>query len=206
MTTDRALDGLRVVEFCDELGSYCGKLLADLGAEVIKVEPPGGGFERRTPPFFKGGQAGPDTAIGFWVHNTSKKSVVLDLETAAGQAAARALALSAHVLLEDNTPGWMAARGLGYEQLRRERPQLVYTSVTGFGQDGPHAAYSYSDIVGQAMGAIMNLAGEPADPPNLLYGNQANVSASIQAAQGTLLAVLHAEATGEGQQVDISAQ
>ncbi|MBA4180950.1 MAG: hypothetical protein C0506_10215 [Anaerolinea sp.] len=203
---DRALDGLRVIEFTDELGSYCGRLLADLGAEVVKVEPPGGGRERRTPPFYRAVPPGPDTSLAFWVHNTSKKSVVLDLETGEGRAAARALALRGDVVLEDNPVGWMAARGLGFESLRAEKPSLVYTSITGFGQTGPHAGYAYSDIVGQAMGGVMTLAGEPADPPNMIYGNQANVSASIEAAQGTLLAVLYAEATGIGQLVDVSAQ
>ena len=203
---DRALEGLRVIEFTDELGSYCGRLLADLGAEVIKVEPPGGGRERQTPPFYKAVDPGPDTSLAFWVHNTSKKSVVLDLETGEGQTAARALALSGDVVLEDNPVGWMAHRGLGSEALRAAKPSLVYTSITGFGQTGPHAGYAYSDIVGQAMGGIMTLAGEPTDPPNMIYGNQANVSASIAAAQGTLLAVLHAEATGVGQLVDVSAQ
>ena len=202
--TDRALEGLRIVEFTDEIGSYCGRLLGDLGAEVIKVEPPGGGVQRRTPPFFRNDSV--DTSIAFWVHNTSKKSVVLDLDAAAGQAAALKLVLSADVILEDHPAGYLAARGLGYEALKARKPSLVYASVTGFGQSGPHAAYAYSDIVGQAMGGLMTLAGEPADPPNLIYGNQANVSASIQAAQGILLAVLHAEATGQGQQVDVSAQ
>lgn len=203
---ERALEGLRIVEFCDELGSYCGRLLADLGAEVIKVEPPGGGVQRHTPPFYKAAEPGPDTALGFWVHNTSKKSVVLDLETAEGRARARQLALTADVVLEDNPPGWLAERGLGYDDLHREKPSLVYTSITGFGQDGPHANWAYSDIVGQAVGGIMTLAGEMADPPNTVYGNQSDISASVQAAQGTLIAVLHAEATGEGQHVDVSAQ
>jgi crotonobetainyl-CoA:carnitine CoA-transferase CaiB-like acyl-CoA transferase len=201
----RALEGLRVVEFCDEIGSYCGRLLADLGAEVIKVEPPGGGVERRTPPFYRG-QANPDTSIAFWVHNTSKKSVTLDLETDEGRRLARALALTASVVLEDFPPGYLAARGLGYEALSAEQPALVYTSMTGFGQAGPHAGYAYSDMVGQAMGGVMTLAGDPEDPPNMIYGNQANVSASLHGAIGTLVAVLEAEATGLGQQVDVSAQ
>ena len=200
-----ALEGLRVVEFCDDIGSYCGRLLADLGADVIKVEPPGGGIQRKTPPFYKDTFT-PDTSIAFWVHNTSKKSVVLDLDTPADQASARQLALTADVILEDCPAGYLAARGLGYDALAAAKPALVYTSVTGFGQTGPHAHYAYTDIVGQAMGGIMTLAGEAADAPNIIYGNQANISASIHAAQGTLIAVLHAEATGEGQQVDVSAQ
>lgn len=203
---DRALDGVRVVEFTDELGSYCGRLLADLGAEVIKVEPPGGGRQRNSGPYRVGFEGNPDASLQFWVHNTSKKSVVLDLTQPGDRAKAKKLALSADVVIEDYEPGYLAGLGLGYTELSAEKPSLVYTSVTGFGQTGPHAQWAYSDIVGQAMGGIMTLAGEPADPPNMIYGNQANVSASIQAAQGTMVALLHAEATGEGQQVDVSAQ
>ncbi|MCZ2108047.1 MAG: CoA transferase [Dehalococcoidia bacterium] len=203
--TDRALEGLRVIEFTDEIGPYAGRLLADLGAEVIKVEPPGGGRLRHLPPHYHGKET-PDTSIAFWVLNTSKKSVVLDLDTPEGQARAKRLILSADAVIEDNPVGWMAARGLGYSQLSTEKPSLVYTSVTGFGQTGPHSGYAYDDIVGQAMGAIMTLAGEPTDPPFQIYGNQANASASIEAAQGTLLALLSASQTGEGQYVDVSAQ
>jgi benzylsuccinate CoA-transferase BbsE subunit len=203
---DRALEGVRVIEFADETAAYCGRLLADLGAEVIKVEPPGGGRLRHARPFVKGHEGDPNASLAFWVHNTSKKSVVLDLEADEGRRLARKLALTADIVLEDCPVGYLAERGLGFDSLHAEKPSLVYTSVTGFGQDGPHAHWAYSDIVGQAMGGIMTLAGEPADPPNMIYGRQADISASIQAAQGTLMALLHAEATGEGQQVDVSAQ
>jgi benzylsuccinate CoA-transferase BbsE subunit len=202
---ERALDGVRVVEFTDETGAYCGRLLADLGAEVIKVEPPGGGFARHIPPYFHD-QQGPDTSLAFWVQNMSKKSVVLDLDSPDGQVAAKKLALGADIVLDDRPVGYMAERGLGFDALHAEKPSLVYTSVTGFGQTGPHAGYAFSDIVGQAMSGVMTLAGEPQDPPNKVVGTQADVSASIHAAQGTLLALLHAEATGEGQHVDVSAQ
>jgi len=203
---DRSLEGLRVVEFTDEAGSYCGRLLADLGAEVIKVEPPGAGRQRHSPPYYQVAEEGVDTSLAFWVHNTSKQSVVLNLDSSAGRDAAHRLALTADVVLEDNPVGYMAERGLGFEQLHAEKPALVYCSITGFGQTGPHAGYAYTDIIGQAMGGLMTLAGEPADAPNMIYGNQSDVSASIQAAQGILLAVLHADATGEGQLVDVSAQ
>lgn len=203
---DRALEGVRVIEFADETAAYCGRLLADLGAEVIKVEPPGGGRLRHARPFVKGHEGDPNASLAFWVHNTSKKSVVLDLETDEGRTLARKLALTADIVLEDCPVGYLAERGLGFDSLHAEKPSLVYTSVTGFGQDGPHAHWAYSDIVGQAMGGIMTLAGEPADPPNMIYGRQADISASIQAAQGTLMALLYAEATGEGQRVDVSAQ
>ncbi|MBK9545768.1 MAG: CoA transferase [Dehalococcoidia bacterium] len=204
--TDRALEGVRVIEFTDEIGSYCGRLLGDLGAEVIKVEPPGGGRERHVGPFITGFEGEPDASLAFWVHNTSKKSVVLNLDLPGAQETARKLALSADIVLEDYPVGYLSARGLGYEQLRSQKPSLVYTSVTGFGQTGPHAGWAYADIVGQAMGGLMTLAGEQSDPPNLIYGRQADVSASIHAAQGTMIALLHAEATGQGQLVDVSAQ
>ena len=203
---ERSLEGLRVVEFTDEAGSYCGRLLADLGADVIKVEPPGGGRQRHSPPYYAATGEGVDSSLAFWIQNTSKRSVVLDLNAQAGRDAARKLALNADVVIEDNPVGYMADRGLGFEELHTEKPSLVYCSITGFGQTGPHADYAYSDIIGQAMGGLMTLAGEPADPPNMIYGHQADLSASIQAAQGVLLAVLHADATGEGQLVDVSAQ
>ncbi|MEZ4494186.1 MAG: CoA transferase [Dehalococcoidia bacterium] len=203
--TERALEGVRVVEFTDELGSYCGKLLADLGADVVKVEPPGGGLQRRNPPFFHD-REGIDTSLDFWFHNTSKRSIVLDLDDPKDCEIAANLARRAQVLLEDMPPGHLAEHGLGFDELKASNPALVYTSVTGFGQTGPHSHWAYSDIVGQATGGVMTLAGEPADPPNQIAGRQANISASIQAAQGTMAALLYAEAAGQGQQVDVSAQ
>ena len=199
------LANVRVLEFTDEIGAYCGKLFADLGADVIKVEPPGGEDQRRTPPFLDGDPA-PDASIAFWAQNTSKRSLALNLHDEADLARARELALGADIIIEDHLPGSMAAVGLGYDDLRGERPDLVYTSITGFGQTGPHANFAYSDIVGQAMGGVMTLAGMPEDPPNLIFGNQGNICASIQAAQGTLVALHHAERTGQGQHVDVSVQ
>ncbi len=201
----QALAGLHVVEFTDEIAAYGGRLLADLGAEVTKVEPPGGGRLRHTPPFYHG-ESDPDSSIAFWVYNTSKRSVVLDLDTAEGQAAAKKLVLSADIVLTDQPVGYLESRGLGYEALSAEKPALIYAQVTGFGSTGPHANWAYTDIVGQATGGVMTLAGEPADPPFRIYGNQADVSASLNASQGILFAVLHMEATGEGQFVDVSAQ
>ena len=203
--SDGPLANVRVLEFTDEIGAYCGKLFADLGADVIKVEPPGGEDQRHAPPFLDG-EPGPDASIAFWAQNTSKRSLALNLHDEAHLARARELALTADIIIEDHLPGSMASVGLGYEDLRGGRPDLVYTSITGFGQTGPHANFAYSDIVGQAMGGVMTLAGQPEDPPNLIYGNQGNICASIQAAQGTLVALHHAERTGQGQHVDVSVQ
>ncbi len=101
---DRALEGVRVVEFTDDVGAYCGKLLADLGADVIKVEPPGGGFQRHTPPYFHD-REGVDTGIAFWFQNTSKRSIVLDLDVEADRAVVRRLVAGADILIEDFPPG-----------------------------------------------------------------------------------------------------
>ena len=197
---------VRVLELADEPGSYCGKLLADLGADVIKVEPPGGGRLRHMPPFLAGEPPGPDRALPFWARNSSKRSLALDLEDAADRERVRALARDADVIVEDHPPGTLVRHGLGYDDLRGERPDLVYTSVTGFGQSGPHAGFVHADIVAQAMAGVMTLAGMPEDPPNLIHGAQADLCASIQAALGTLLALRHAERTGRGQHVDVSVQ
>ncbi|MBH77739.1 MAG: hypothetical protein CL897_05890 [Dehalococcoidia bacterium] len=196
---------VRVLELTDEIGAYCGKLLADLGADVIKVEPPGGGVQRQSSPFLDG-IPGIDSSIPFWAQNSSKRSIALDLDEEVDRDRVREYALGADVVLEDHMPGVLARYGLGYRDLCGERPNLVYTSITGFGQTGPHANFAYSDIVGQAMGGVMTLAGRPEDPPNSIYGNQGNICASIQASQGTLVALHHAERTGQGQQVDVSVQ
>ena len=157
------LANVRVLEFTDEIGAYCGKLFADLGADVIKVEPPVGESQRHAPPFLDG-EPGPDASIAFWAQNTSKRSLALNLHDEAHLARARELALGADIIIEDHLPGSMASVGLGYDDLRGERPDLVYVSVTGFGQTGPHANYAYSDIVGQAMGGVMTLAGHAGGP------------------------------------------
>ncbi len=202
----RALEGLRVIEFTDEIGSYCGRLLADLGAECIKVEPPGGGRQRHTPPFIASRPESVDSSLSFWIHNTSKKSVTLDLDSLEGQRKAANLIAGAGVVIEDYPVGYLDARGLGFDASIANNSRLVYASITGFGQTGPHAHFAYSDIVGQAMGGIMTLAGEPTEPPFMIYGNQSNISASIQASQAIMAALLYADATGEGQRIDVSAQ
>ncbi|SVB79048.1 uncharacterized protein METZ01_LOCUS231902, partial [marine metagenome] len=199
------LTGVVVVELSDELASYCGKLLADLGAEVIKVEPLGGGKQRHIPPFF-GGEAGVENALPFWAQNTSKRSISLDLTNVKDCARARDLMLAADVIIEDFEPGYLKECKLSYADLCEERPDLVYASVTPFGQTGAHANFKATDLIIQAMAGVLILAGEISDPPNFLYGNQGAICASIQAAQGILLALHLAESYGFGQHVDVSAQ
>ncbi len=157
-----ALAGRRVIELAGVAGAYCGRLLADLGAEVILVEPPGGDPVR-------------DAGGGF-LHsymNAGKKGITLALDTAAGRDTLLALARGTDVLIESLPPGRLAALGLGYERLREANPALVLTSITGFGQSGPHRDFPAADIVAMAMGGAMVVTGDPADPPVTLAGSQA---------------------------------
>ena len=205
MTSAAALDDIRVLDLTSEIGAYCAKLLADLGADVIKIEPPGGDPARNVGPFFHDEQD-PEKSLSFLNLNTSKRSVTLNLDEAGGRDAFRKLAATADIVVETFAPGYLDSIDLGYEGLRALRPDIILTSITGFGQSGPHADYLSPDIVGVAMAGIMWLAGDPEDPPNLPFGNQGYLAASIQAAAGTTMALYHRDVSGEGQHVDVSMQ
>jgi crotonobetainyl-CoA:carnitine CoA-transferase CaiB-like acyl-CoA transferase len=200
-----ALDDIRVLDLTQELGSYCTKLLADLGADVIKIEPPDGDPARRVGPYYHD-EAGANTSLYFFNLNTSKRSAALDIESENGRDALRKLIPTADIVVESFPPGYLDGLGLGYQDMTALRPDIIHTSVTGFGQSGPHAHYLAPDIVGVAMAGIMWLAGDPRDPPNVPYGYQGYMSASIQGAAGTMLALYHRDLTGEGQQVEVSMQ
>jgi benzylsuccinate CoA-transferase BbsE subunit len=133
-----ALAGRRVLEIADESGVYCGKLLADMGADVIKVEPPGGGASRSIPPFV-GDEPGPDRSFHFLYMNTSKRGITLDIRRPESRPILRELALKADIVLETLPPGQLDALGIGYETLAAAKPAAVVTSITGFGQTGPRA-------------------------------------------------------------------
>lgn len=203
----RALEGIRVLEIPGTLGAYAGKLFADMGADVVLVEPPGGASTRRELPLAQGvDPAGGDASLAFAYLNTSKRSVTLDLDGAEGQAAFRKLAGDAHLLIECERPGVMAARGLDYASLAPIAPALVHCSITPFGQTGPYADYESEDIVLLALGGLLSLAGFSDTPPTRVWGNQALLAAGQFAAAGAMAAVLHAEASGQGQFVDVAAQ
>jgi benzylsuccinate CoA-transferase BbsE subunit len=199
------LSDVRVLELPGAVGAYCGKLLADLGADVIKVEPPGGDPSRRIPPFFHD-DPHPEKSLYFFAFNTSKRSITLDMATADGRVLLRRLAQRADVVIDSFPPGHMDALGLGYESLRQGNPGLIYCSITGFGLWGPHASYKASDLIAVAMSGMMYLAGFPEDPPNRPYGDQSHYCASVQAAAGILTALLHRDRTGQGQVVEVSMQ
>lgn len=200
---DTALGDIRVLDLAGEIGQYCTKLLADLGADVIKIEPPAGDPVRALPPNY---HKHPEQSL-YWLNlNTSKRSVTLDIEKPEGSALFEKLVATADIVVESFTPGYLDSLGLGYEGLAKIKPDIILTSITGFGQTGPHAKYKAPDIVGIAMGGVMWLAGEPIDPPNVLPWRQGYTSASIIGACGALTALYHRDLTGEGQHVDVSMQ
>ncbi len=207
-----ALSGLRVLELSDESGMYCGKLLADLGADVLRIEMPGDAGLRSLAPLWGGdGSAASDctderTGLRFRYLNTSKRSLALDLEQRAGRQRFLELARRADLVVECFPPGRLAELGLGFDVLHAANPRLVLTSITGFGQTGPHRDFVSSDLVINAMGGALYVTGDPEDPPVNLAGDQAFMMASTCAAASSLIALRQRDATGLGQQVDISAQ
>ena len=200
-----ALAGLRILDLTDLKGALCAKLFGDMGADVIKIEPPEGDATRRLGPFLDG-QPHPDRSLLFWFYNTSKRGITLDLNQPASQEVVKQLAAQADVLIESATPGTLARLGLGYDELKQTNPNLVFTSITPFGQTGPYRAYRSSDMVAEALGGMLWTNGFPDEPPLHAMGLQAYHSASFFAAIGTLLALWTRDATGEGQWVDVSIQ
>ena len=199
------LTGYRVLDLAGPLGVYCGKLMADMGADVIKVEPPGGDPMRRIGPFINH-QTHLEQSL-HWLHfNTNKRGITLDFATAEGAGILRQLASKSDVLLETHPPGYLDSLGLGYPALAGENPALVYASLTPFGQSGPYKDFRASDLVGFAMGGYMYVTGWPHTPPTRLWGSQAYHTTSNRAFIAILLALYHRLATGLGQYVDVSMQ
>lgn len=199
------LGDIRVLDLTDEKGVYCAKLLADHGADVIRIEPPGGHPMRNLGPFVND-ETDPEKSLYWFQFNTSKRGITLNLENADGRELFRSLIKTADVLLETYAPGYLGGLGLGYDELRKVNPRLVQTSITPFGQTGPFKDFEGSDMVAQAMGGLMFLAGYPEDPPNRLGCSQAYQCAGVQASVGTMIALYAREITGEGQTVDVSLQ
>jgi len=202
---ESALSGRRVLEIADESGVYCGKLLADMGADVIKVERPGGDPSRSIPPFL-GGVPGPDRSLHFLYMNTSKRGITLDIDRPESRPLLRALALAADIVIETLPVGRLDALGIGYASLAAAKPEIVVTSITGFGQTGPRKDWKSADIVAGAVGGPMHVTGEADDPPVNLAGAQHFLMGSTCAAASSLIALLCAGRTGRGQHVDISIQ
>ena len=193
------LTGLRIVDFTRVLsGPFCTALLADLGAEVIKVEPPQGDDYRAIGPMRNG-----ESAL-FNVMNRNKHSVVLDLKQPEAQALARELCATADVVVENFRPGVAEKLGIGYEAVRASNPRVVYASISGFGQTGPAAHRPAYDIVLQAMSGLMEATGSPDGPPTLVGEAVSDVVSGLFASWGVLAALLGRERNGQGTHVDVA--
>jgi len=206
---NKALDDLVVVEFAQMVsGPMCGKMFADMGAEVIKLEPPGAGDEMRAHPPFPGDIPHPEKSGSFLYLNTSKKSLTLDPAMHTGAEVFRKLIAHADVLIENHSPGYLDSIGLGYAALQALNPRLIVTSITPFGQSGPYRDWKGTDLIEFAM----SLTGyntptmiDDAEHENPLRapGHQAEMMGATAAAAASMFAVFHREATGEGQWVDV---
>ena len=203
----QALEGIRIIEIGDQLTQYAGKLLADMGAEVIKVEPPEGVNARRVGPFMKD-RPDPDASLYFWHYNTSKKSLVVNMEKPDELSALAALCRCADVILEGNPPGKLENYHLDYTSLHTYHPRLIYCSVTPVGQNGPWKNYSGSDLVHLALGGVMSVTGyDDIDdaPPIAPTGGQSYHLAGYFAASAIVAALVHREMQdAPGQFIDIS--
>jgi crotonobetainyl-CoA:carnitine CoA-transferase CaiB-like acyl-CoA transferase len=199
------LSPYRVLDLTTERGLLCGQMLGDLGADVIKIEPPGGSPARRLAPFYKD-EPHPDRSLYWWAFNRNKRSITLNLEADEGRAILRRLAGSAHFLIESDNPGVLAKLGLSYADLARVNPALVYVSITPFGQAGPKASYADSDLIILAAGGPLILTGDEDRPPVRVSVPQGYLHASGQAATAAMIAHHERQRSGRGQHVDVSAQ
>ena len=199
------LSHCRVLDLTTERGLLCGQVLADLGANVIKIEPVGGSPARQLPPFFRD-QPGPEHSVYWWAYNRNKRAITLNLERDKGRHLFRELARQADFVIESDNPGYWSDRGLGYQQLSALNPKLIVVSITPFGQNGPKAHYADSDLIIMAAGGVLILYGDEDRPPLRMSVPQAYLHASVDAASAALIAYYERLASGVGQQVDVAAQ
>ncbi|MGE5649028.1 MAG: CaiB/BaiF CoA transferase family protein [Bacillota bacterium] len=208
----KALGHIRVLDLTRVLaGPWCAQNLADLGADVIKIERPGAGDDTRHwgPPYLKDAEGRDTTEAAYYLAaNRGKKSVTLDIATSEGQDIVRALARESDVVLENYKVGQLKKYGLDYESLKREKPDLVYCSITGFGQDGPYAQRAGYDFIVQGMGGFMSITGERDDLPG--GGPQkagvaiSDLMTGMYATIAVMAALAHRDRTGEGQYIDMA--
>ncbi len=199
------LSPYRVLDLTDDSGELAAMLLGDLGADVIKIEPPEGSPSRRLPPFLDGAPE-PERSLHFYAFNRNKRGITLDLRSEAGRSALLTLVRDADFLIESGRPGEMEELGLGFDALRQVNPRLVFVSISAFGQDGPFAGFAASDLTLAAMGGPMSVQGDPARPPVRVSVPQVWLHASAEAAVAALTAHARMLRTGEAQFVDVSAQ
>ncbi len=199
------LSPYRVLDLSDERGMLTGQILADLGADVIAVEPPNGSSARSVGPF-AGDDPKPDRSLYWWAYARNKRGITCNLDHSDGQALIRQLAATADFVIESADPGAMAARGLGYDDLAADHDDLIYTSISAFGQTGPKATYQATDLILMAAGGPLILSGGAGEAPVRVSVPQAWSHACGEAAIATMVALRARSQIGRGQHIDISAQ
>lgn len=199
--TDGALEGIRVLDLCDHRGEMAGRVLSDLGAEVICVEPPGGSPSRQRPPFTADGRS-------LWWETLAlgKKSVILDLTNPQGRSGLMELADTADVVIESFAPGHLEELQLDYPTLSERNPTLVMARISAFGQSGPHSQIAASDLTLESAGGLVGMQGDPDRPPVPVGFPQASLHAGVQAAADITIALNARYLTGQGQHLDVSTQ
>ena len=205
-TVEGFLPAYRVLDLSDEKGVFCAKLLADYGADVVKVEPRTGDRGRSKGPF-PNDEPSPEKSLYFLFYNTNKRSITLNLETATGQSIFRRLVENADVVVETFPVGYMKSLGLDYESLKMVNPRLVMASITPFGQSGPWKDYKSSDLIAMAASGYMQITGEPDGPPLRLGNEQSHFPGAQYAAVAILAALYYRDVlSGRGQYIDVSLQ
>ena len=202
---ENLLSGLMVLDLADEKASFCSKLLADMGASVIKVEKPAGDSSREIGPFWKN-LPHPEGSLFFSYNNTNKRGITLNLEHSAGKKIFLKLVQKADVIVETFPPGYLKELDIGFEVLRKVNPRLILVSVTGFGQSGPRINYKTCDLVVSAYGGQMYVCGSHDSSPLKAFGEQSYYTSSLYAAIGVLLGLRKRALTGRGEHIDMSAQ
>ncbi len=195
----------RALDLTDEKGMLCGRVLGDLGADVIKIEKPGGDNSRNIGPFYHD-QPDPEKSLHWFAFNANKRGITLNLQHDKGKQLFEELVRQSDFVLESFLPETMDELGLGYSAMRQVNPEIIWVSITPFGQSGPYRDYQTSDIVAMAMGGLMYVTGDADRPPVRVGVEQSHLHAGVQAAIGALLALHHRVLTGQGQMVDVSLQ
>lgn len=205
MMLDSLLSGFRALDLTEEKGFICGKILAAMGVETIKIEPPGGDTARAIPPYI-GGSPDINKSLNWLAYNTDKRSITLNIESEKGRELFKKLVAKSDFVIESFTPGYLDSLGLGYAELSKINPRIILTSITPFGRKGPYAKYKGSGMVVSAMSGVMSTNGDPDRAPLKEGPETEYFESAAAAALGTAMAHYVRQKTGEGQQVDVSMQ
>ena len=202
---DGFLEGFRILDLTDAKGHLCGRILGDMGADVVKIEPPGGDPARDSGPYYRN-EPDPEKSLNWFFANANKRGITLDLAASEGKRIFGQLVKGADLIVESYRPGRMAELGFSYPCLCDVRPDIVLVSLSAFGQDGPYRDFETTDLVSAALGGIVFVFGDADRPPVRINSPQAFFLGGQHAAIGAVSAIYHRELTGEGQWVDVSIQ